>query len=72
MTFLVFEVFPGLEIDSVTQVFPLFENVYDSGRTPAINIFDGPVLVHTLAVFVKKKVKQKGSKKVSTLSTYKQ
>ena len=30
----------GLEIDGVAQVFPLFQNVHNGGRSPAVGVFD--------------------------------
>ena len=50
MTFLVLEVLSGLEIDGVSQIFTLFKNVADGGRTPAVHIFEGLIFVHALAV----------------------
>ena len=44
MTFLVLEVLSGLEIDGVSQIFTLFKNVADGGRTPAVHIFESLVL----------------------------
>ena len=50
MAFLVLEVLSGLEIDGVSQIFTLFKNVADGGRTPAVHIFEGLIFVHALAV----------------------
>ena len=50
MAFLVLEVLSGLEIDGVSQIFTLFKNVADGGRTPAVHIFESLILVHALAV----------------------
>ena len=36
MAFLVLEVLSGLEVDGVSQIFTLFKNVADGGRTPAV------------------------------------
>ena len=44
MAFLVLEVLSGLEIDGVSQIFTLFKNVADGGRTPAVHIFESLVL----------------------------
>ena len=38
MAFLVLEVLSGLEIDGVSQIFTLFKNVADGGRTPAVRM----------------------------------
>ena len=40
VAFLVLEVLAGLEIDGVAQVFPLFQNVHNGGRSPAVGVFD--------------------------------
>ena len=53
MAFLVLEVLSGLEIDGVSQIFTLFKNVADGGRTPAVHIFESLILVHALAVLGK-------------------
>ncbi|MBT2146229.1 hypothetical protein KKZ20_16570 [Clostridioides difficile] len=53
MAFLVLEVLSGLEIDGVSQIFTLFKNVADGGRTPAVHIFESLVFVHALAVLGK-------------------
>ena len=50
MAFLVLEVLSGLEVDGVSQIFTLFKNVADGGRTPAVHIFEGLIFVHALAV----------------------
>ena len=39
MAFLVLEVLSGLEIDGVSQIFTLFKNVADGGRTPACLLY---------------------------------
>ena len=44
----VLEVLAGLKIDGMTQVFPLFQNVDDGGRTPAVNVLDRLGTVHPL------------------------
>ena len=49
MAFLVLEVLSGLEVDGVSQIFTLFKNVADGGRTPAVHIFESLVFVHALA-----------------------
>ena len=38
MAFLVLEVLAGLEIDGVSQIFTIFKNVADGGRTPAVHL----------------------------------
>ena len=38
MAFLVLEVLSGLEVDGVSQIFTLFKNVADGGRTPAVRM----------------------------------
>ena len=43
----------GLEIDGVSQIFTLFKNVADGGRTPAVHIFESLVFIHALAVLGK-------------------
>ena len=53
MAFLVLEVLSGLEIYGVSQIFTLFKNVADGGRTPAVHIFESLVFVHALAVLGK-------------------
>ena len=53
MAFLVLEVLSGLEIDGVSQIFTLFKKVADGGRTPAVHIFEGLVLVHALSKLCK-------------------
>lgn len=53
MAFLVFEVLAGLEVDGVSQILPLFQNIYDGGGTPAVHIFESLVLVHALAMLCK-------------------
>ena len=53
MAFLVLEVLSGLEVDGVSQIFTLFKNVADGGRTPAVHIFESLVFIHTLAVLGK-------------------
>ena len=40
----------SLEVDGVSQIFTLFKNVADGGRTPAVHIFESLVFIHTLAV----------------------
>ena len=50
MTFLVLEMLSGLEIDGVSQIFTLFQNVADGGRTPAVLVLELLVLVHTLTM----------------------
>ena len=40
VAFLVLEVLAGLEIDGVAQVFPLFQDVHNGGRSPAVGVFD--------------------------------
>ncbi|ETO98524.1 hypothetical protein HMPREF1495_1318 [Lachnoanaerobaculum sp. MSX33] len=49
MTFLIFEVLPSLEINCVTKVLSLLENVHDGGRSPVIRILEGLVLVQALS-----------------------
>ena len=44
MAFLVLEVLSGIEIAGVSQIFTLFKNVADGGRTPAVHIFESLVL----------------------------
>ena len=53
MAFLVLEMLSGLEIDGVSQILTLFQNVADCGRTPAVHIFESLVLVHPLAMLCK-------------------
>ncbi len=53
MAFLVLEVLSSLEVDGVSQIFTLFKNVADGGRTPAVHIFESLVFIHTLAVLGK-------------------
>ena len=53
MAFLVLEVLSSLEVDGVSQIFTLFKNVADGGRTPAVHIFESLVFVHALAVLGK-------------------
>ena len=53
MAFLVLEMLAGLEVDGVSQIFTLFKNVADGGRTPVVHIFEGLVFVHVLAVLGK-------------------
>ena len=48
MAFLILEMLSGLEIDGVSQILTLIKNVADGGRTPAVNIFESLVFVHTL------------------------
>ena len=50
MAFLVLEMLLRLEIDRMPQVFPLFEDMDNNGRSPAAGVFDGFVFVHALAV----------------------
>ena len=50
MAFLVLEVLSGLEVDGVSQIFTLFTNVADGGRTPTVHILESLVFVHALAV----------------------
>ena len=38
MAFFVLEMLSGLEIDGVSQIFTLFKNVADGGRTPAVHL----------------------------------
>ena len=38
MAFLVLEVLSGLEVDGVSQIFTLFKNVADGGRTPVFKL----------------------------------
>ena len=38
MAFLVLEVLSSLEVDGVSQIFTLFKNVADGGRTPAVRM----------------------------------
>ena len=38
----------GLEIDGMPPIFPLFEDMDDGGRTPAVNVLDRLGSVHTL------------------------
>ena len=48
MAFLVLEVLSSLEVDGqVSQIFTLFKNVADGGRTPAVHIFESLVFIHT-------------------------
>ena len=42
--------YTSLEVDGVSQIFTLFKNVADGGRTPAVHIFEGLIFVHALAV----------------------
>ena len=53
MAFLVLEVFSGLEIDRMSEVFSLFQNFNHSRRTPAINVLECLVLVYSLAILCK-------------------
>ena len=39
MAFLVLEVLAGLEVHCVPEVFPLFQNVHDGGRSPSVGVF---------------------------------
>ena len=48
MALFVFEVLSGLEIDCVTEILTLFKDINDSGGTPAVDIFEGLVLIHAL------------------------
>ena len=53
VAFLVLEVLAGLKVNGVSQIFTLFKNVADGGRTPVVHIFEGLVFVHVLAVLGK-------------------
>lgn len=50
MTFLVLKVLSGLEVDCMTEIFSLVQNVYYGGRTPSVNILESLALVHALIV----------------------
>ena len=50
VTFLVLKMLLCLEIDRMSQVFPLFEDMDNNGRSPAVGVFDGFVFVHALSV----------------------
>ena len=50
VAFLILEVLAGFEIDCVTEIFPLFENIHDGGGTPAVNILECLVFIHAFAV----------------------
>ena len=54
----------------LTPKIHLYSNTGEEGCI--VEVFSTARTQQTVIVFVKKKVKQKGSKKVSTLSTYKQ
>ena len=50
MTFLVLEVLSGLEVDCMTEIFSLVQNIYYGGRTPPVNILESLALVYALIV----------------------
>ena len=53
MAFLVLKVLSGLEIDGMTEIFTLFQQIDDSGRTPTVHILESLVFVHALIVLCK-------------------
>ena len=53
VAFLILEMLSGLEVDGVSQILTLFQNVADGGRTPAVHIFESLVFVHALAMLCK-------------------
>ncbi len=46
----ILKVLAGLEVDGMPQVFPPFENVYNSGGRPLAGVFDVPGLVQPLVM----------------------
>ena len=53
VAFLVLVVLPGLEVDRMPQILPLFQNFHHRRGTPAVNILEGLVLVHALTMLGK-------------------
>lgn len=50
MTFLVLKVLSGLEVDGMTEIFSLVQNIYYCGRTPSVNILESLAFVYALVV----------------------
>ena len=48
MALFVFEVLSGLEIDCMTEILTLFKDIDDSRGTPAVDIFEGLILIYSL------------------------
>ena len=53
MAFLVLKVLSGLEIDGMTEIFTLVQQIDDSGRTPTVHILESLVFVHALVMLCK-------------------
>lgn len=63
VAFLVLKVLPGLKVDGMPQILPLFQDFHHRRETPDINVLEGLVLVHALSML------GKGAEEIRTCSS---